>query len=131
MIYTSYFDNISKIPDDVICYSVAGKSPKWYLDLSDSRHRTCPLLMPKYVWWKEWHAKFADDLDSVESKTWYEWKYYETVLDGLNADAVARLLAEHNDRDVCLLCYETPDKFCHRQIIAKWLNDNGIECKEL
>ena len=26
-------------------------------------------------------------------------------------------------KDIILLCYETPEKFCHRHSVAKWLNE--------
>ena len=26
-----------------------------------------------------------------------------------------------------LCCYESPDKFCHRHILAKWLNENNVK----
>ena len=28
-------------------------------------------------------------------------------------------------------CYEKPSDFCHRHLVADWLNKNGVECKEL
>lgn len=32
--------------------------------------------------------------------------------------------------DVALVCYERPQDFCHRHIVADWLRSNGIECNE-
>lgn len=29
------------------------------------------------------------------------------------------------------LCYEKPSDHCHRHLIRDWLNQNGVECKEL
>ena len=35
-------------------------------------------------------------------------------------------------KDNVLLCWEGPDKFCHRRIVAKWFEDSlGIEVPEL
>lgn len=85
-----------------------------------------------------------------------EWKkthdndYYiehfeKEVLNVLNAESVVdelyRLtgnLALHpklfNDRslipDIALICYEKPSDFCHRHLVANWLNKNGFECRE-
>ena len=28
--------------------------------------------------------------------------------------------------DIVLLCYEKPDEFCHRHLVAEWFNRNGI-----
>ena len=34
--------------------------------------------------------------------------------------------------DTILLCYEGKDKFCHRHLLAEWLNDKyGLDIKEL
>ncbi len=30
-----------------------------------------------------------------------------------------------------LLCYEKPENFCHRHILAEWLRKNGYKCEEL
>ena len=30
-----------------------------------------------------------------------------------------------------LLCYEKPEDFCHRHIVANWFKTYGYECKEL
>lgn len=27
------------------------------------------------------------------------------------------------DKDIILMCYESPDKFCHRHILAEWYNE--------
>ena len=32
--------------------------------------------------------------------------------------------------DICLLCYEKPDDFCHRHLIAKWFAKAGIDVVE-
>lgn len=32
--------------------------------------------------------------------------------------------------DICLVCYEKPCDFCHRHLVADWLNEHGFKCKE-
>lgn len=130
MIYTSYFANLKNIPSGIICYSIAGENPKWYTEIEDYRHRTCPRLAPRRTWWNEWHDRFSENPNSDESKAWYSGKYRATVLNGLNADAFVRMLCDHNDNDICLLCYEKPEDFCHRRLVSDWLNENGISCVE-
>jgi hypothetical protein len=34
------------------------------------------------------------------------------------------------DYHVALMCFEKPDDFCHRHLVADWLRQNGYECKE-
>ena len=131
MIYTSYFGNIKRILNenkDVEFFSIAGKSPDFY---KKENRFELSILAPKYKWWKEWKDKFSDNLESEESINFYEEKYYETVLKNLNPQTIVNTLYRiGNGKDIILLCYETPEKFCHRKIVSEWFNKNGIECKE-
>ncbi len=52
------------------------------------------------------------------TETQYERKYYATVLNRLNPEEVYQELGA----DAVLLCWEAPGKFCHRHIVARWLN---------
>jgi len=59
-------------------------------------------------------------------------------LDRAGIGEVRRILHEissrHGDRDVVLLCFEDvrkPGEWCHRQLIADWLNEHGSEVREL
>lgn len=128
MIYTSYFGNIKKVlaaVPDAGLVSIAGKTPNWF---TGERFIS---LMPHWLWWKEWHEKFISDLESDESKKWYTAKYKETVLRQLDPHVVARQLKDLVQwKPTFILCYETPEKFCHRHIVAKWLNDARIDCEE-
>ncbi|MEG1353681.1 MAG: DUF488 family protein [Malacoplasma sp.] len=63
----------------------------------------------------------------------YIKNYNENILNNLSVkdvlyDLIGILHVENIN--ICLMCYEKPSKFCHRQLVSKWLNDNGIECKE-
>lgn len=33
-------------------------------------------------------------------------------------------------KDCALVCYEAPDKFCHRHLVAEWLNSAGYNVNE-
>ena len=56
----------------------------------------------------------------------YAKTYREQILGNLDVDKVAEYLQGR-----ILLCYERPEAFCHRHIVAKWLNDNGYDCTEI
>lgn len=133
MIYTSYFGNVKRIMGEhpkMMFVSIAGKTPDWFLN--EPNCIQFKKLAPKYTWWREWHDTFATDLESAASKEWYESKYRETVLGALDQKEVQQELLELSGRlNVCLLCYETPEKFCHRHLVQKWLNEGGVECTEL
>lgn len=134
MIYTSYFSKVKALAGqnlNLVFVSIAGIIPNWFDNSLIEIHKF-KKLMPKYEWWSEWRNKFQDNLESYESISWYTNKYYETVLNKLNAKEVYdELLMLSDHKDIVLLCYETPEKFCHRQIVSKWFNDNQINCKEI
>ena len=128
MIYTTYFANIRKVREavlDAVFVSIAGKTPDW------ADCKKMPKLAPHWDWWNEWHDMFAQHLDSDESVAWYSKKYQKTVLRDLDPLETAREIKDLAEwKPVFLLCYETPEKFCHRHLVSEWLNMNGIECEE-
>lgn len=133
MIWTSYYSNIKKVlgkNPNLVFISIAGYKPKW-LEGSVIEVLEYKKLAPKKAWWQVWHDKFESDLECEESRAWYKKAYVETVLSKLEQKKVQEELLELSKRhDVCLLCYEVPSKFCHRQLVSEWLNNAGIECKE-
>ena len=40
------------------------------------------------------------------------------------------LVPNVNGKDIALICYEKPSDFCHRHLVAEWLNKNGFKCEE-
>lgn len=134
MIYTSYFSKVKALAGknlDLVFVSIAGKTPNWFDNSLIEIHKF-KKLMPKYDWWSEWHDKFQTDLESYESISWYANKYHETILDNFDAKSLAYELFDLSDhKDIVLLCYETPEKFCHRHLVSKWFNDNNIDCEEI
>jgi len=53
---------------------------------------------------------------------------YQKILDGLDPQEVFEDLGE----DATLLCWEVPGKFCHRRLVAKWLEEHlGVDVPEL
>ena len=127
MIYTSYFGNVKKLKlkmPQLVLVSIAGKTPDWF----DGKR--LPELMPKLEWWKEWNDNYKDKQPDC-GVDFYTEKYYETVLSQTDPESIAsRLKCMADGKDVCLLCYETPANFCHRQLVAEWLNNAGIACIE-
>ena len=126
--YTSYFGNIKKILDydkDAGLVSIAGKTPDWFIGAKFK------ILAPHYDWWIEWHNMFKGRFESRESKKWYTSKYASTVLKHLDVRDIAQKLKSLVDyKTVFLLCYETPEKFCHRHLVSDWMNNAGVDCRE-
>ncbi len=118
MIYTSYFGRLRKLPTDIVPVAICGQIPDWYDGLSYKQ------LAPKWYFFAEWKKTHDND--------YYIEHFVKDVLDPLDADEVVEdLYRLSSGKDVCLLCYERPEEFCHRHIVAEWLCENGYECEEL
>lgn len=119
MIYTSYFANMKKLPDNMTPISICGKAPEWYKGLQYKK------LAPKYGFFQEWKQTHDND--------YYIECFNEQVLSKLSPYAVATELMSLSlaeDKDIVLLCYEKPGDFCHRHLVSEWFNKFGIMCKE-
>lgn len=108
--FTSYF---AKNANHKNAISISGKSPEWF------KGKECKKLAPKYWFF----VKYKADHDEA----FYTEQYFKEVLSLLNPNDIVKELGE----DAVLLCYEKPGDFCHRHLVSKWLNDNGIKCSEL
>jgi len=113
---TSYFAKSANHPNAV---SIAGRAPDWY------KGRQYKKLAPKYWFFKrykdEWDEKCGD-------QNFYIEQFQKEVLDKLDPIEVAEELGN----DAILLCWEKPDKFCHRHLVSKWLSEHlNIKIKEL
>lgn len=73
-------------------------------------------LAPKLSWWKVWHENIGQ-VPEDENLAFYIMSYYETVLKPLGIRKVMNLIPEGS----VLLCYEDPEEFCHREIVAAYL----------
>jgi hypothetical protein len=90
--------------------------PKWAPNL----RIYSKLAPPEYLLFQYRNGYITDDQ--------YTDVYCTEVLDKLNAQEVYNELGD----DAILLCWESPDKYCHRHIVAKWLESElGIIIKEL
>ena len=123
MIYTSYFAKLKSLPDNIIPISICGKTPDWYKGLQYKK------LAPKYDFFMKWKENRDND--------YYVKCFNEQVLSKINLLTVLRDLIDLVNsvgglvgKNICLICYEKPSEFCHRHLVADWLNKNGVECKE-
>ena len=117
MIYTSYFAKLKSLPDNIIPISICGKAPDWYKGLQYKK------LAPKYDFFIKWKDNHDND--------YYTKCFNEQVLDKLDVeDTVSELIDPHSGIDIALICYEKPEDFCHRHLVAEWLRKNGFKCEE-
>lgn len=121
MTYTSYFDKMNSIytaDNSAVFCAICGKCPEWY---EGNWYRK---VAPKWQWWKLWHDTYAGHYESEEAKNYYTACYKNTVLDRLcKSIVIEELNSIAHGNNLYLLCFETPDKFCHRHLLANWLND--------
>lgn len=132
MIYTSYFAKLKSLPSNVIPISICGKAPVWYTGIQYRK------LAPKYDFFMKWKETHDND--------YYIEHFQKEVLDSLEIIRVLHelhgLLPEevkiqiqssvwsNTDWHIALICYEKPSDFCHRHLVADWLNKHGIKVEE-
>ena len=122
MIYTSYFAKLRSLPENIVPVSICGKAPDWYTGLQYKK------LAPKYDFFMKWKQN--------HDNAYYIKCFQEQVLDKLNATDVildlSRICKGFNvgEDNIALICYEKPTDFCHRHLVADWLNRNGVRCEE-
>ena len=111
-IYTSYFANIRNLPKDIVTISISAKSPNWYNGIEYKQ------LAPTYKTLMDYKQNKDDNL--------YIERFQRETLNILNQEEVVNKLFELSDgKDVVILCYEKPIDFCHRHLVADWLNLKG------
>lgn len=119
MIFTTYFAQLRNLPENIIPISICGKAPDWYTGLQYKK------LAPKWGFFQEWKKNHDNN--------YYIEHFNAEVLAPLTAQqVVGELRAKLPDarKDIALVCYEKPGDFCHRHLVADWLCENGIECRE-
>ena len=117
MIYTSYYGNLRNIPKNIFKIAIS---------------RTFPI--EHAVGYKDLIPTMADLFAYKVTNDWaaYANNYEANVLSKLNPDDVVKDLYNlSGGRDIVLLCYEKSFEFCHRHLVAKWLNEAGYPCTEL
>lgn len=72
-------------------------------------------LAPKLSFWQQWHDNIGK-IPEEENNRFYIKNYYDLVLKTLDANEVFDKL-----NGKILLCYENNMEFCHRHIVAAWL----------
>lgn len=99
--------------------------------------RTRPWFLPKEL--LLWHllalAPTGEIIGTKNNPKKYEEKYNKEILANTSAEEVLLQLERYaslSGKDkVVLLCYESPEKFCHRHIVAKWLTEAlGLPIRE-
>lgn len=129
MIYTSYFARLQHFPSSLFPISIARYPPKWYTGA------TMDFLAPTHEILQRW----KNSNQTPEDEKQYEEAFVKDVLSHLlplmifyGATIILPMQNKFSTEqvDAVLLCYERPEKFCHRHIVAKWFREAGIPCEE-
>jgi hypothetical protein len=109
-LFTSNFATSAR---DLNAVAISRGVPVWF------KGKKYPALAPE-----AWMIKKDCPLSEVE----WTAEYHKRILSKLNAKKVLKDLGSGS----VLLCWEKPGEFCHRRIVAAWLEkETGIECPEL
>ena len=133
MLYTSYFGGLKRLPQNTTPISIAAKTPDWFIDKMGG-HTYHPLA-PKFDLLKGYKS---GDIKEAEYVPRYNGQLFmlipQQVLQDLESYLPIQVMNGSIDKlvnaHIALLCYEKPGDFCHRNLVAKWFNDNGIKCEE-
>lgn len=119
MYYTSYYAKINKI--DRSMYTLAAISYR-KPDFCDESVLDCSFLGP----WK-------DLLDGYKNGTISEKEYTDQYLENLRRcwPGISSWFLANAAKNIVFLCYEKPSSFCHRHLLAQFLEEQGFDCKEL
>ena len=136
-IYTSYFGQLKKLPKNYIPITICGKAPEWYKGPQYKK------LAPKYDFFMNWKENHDNDyyikcfneqvLNTLDPHHVYDDLYdiAENFVNQLPEDDIRKIHQKNGfPYMVALICYEKPNDFCHRHLVAKWFQENNIQCEE-
>jgi len=110
MIYTSYYANVTKYPE-IRPISIALYPPYYF------KGDTFVTLAPPAELIMDYKANKIDQ----DTYTFL----YNKKLSKLDPNEILNRLNFFisGEKPIALCCYETPDQFCHRHLVAAWLNN--------
>lgn len=127
-IITSYFAKVDTLKQHcIVPVSIARFQPKWLI--GDNALPVVDCLAPT-------KDILRDRKQFGLSDAQYTARFYNEVLSKLDATVIASQLTEYSKRygnnwTIALCCYERPGQFCHRRLVAEWLQrELGIEVPE-
>lgn len=116
-LYTGYFSKLKLYKqENIVPVSIAGAAPNWYVHSNECEFKK---LSPNFWFYKKYK-------DGIFTKEEYIKHYLNEVLSKWDNPNMLRqqllnLFRKENSNGIILLCYESPNNFCHRQIVGKFL----------
>lgn len=88
--------------------------------------KVIPELAPKKEFWKIWRSNIGKIPES-ENTRYYIENYYQKVLSQVDIEELLK-----DEKDPILLCYERGQDFCHRHVVAEFINIRyGLDVEDL
>lgn len=130
MIFTSYFSMIRNFPSNVTPIGISRWEPKWYTGLNDKTVSPSKEILSLYkgdsIDEESYTSAYKDELSKVDLDA-----FMGRINSAVEFTADNLPVSESHTDHVALLCYEKPDDFCHRHILASILTEKGIPCREI
>lgn len=124
---SSYYGNIKNIPEDYILVSISGGITD---EIRKVIHKQDTRLAPK----KKFFLEYKDSTPGNAREAVYVKNFKEQVLADVDLNKIFREWSEEfgKNKHFVILCYETPEDFCHRQIVSEAIeNKYSINVPEL
>lgn len=125
--FTSYYANIRNIPDDYILVSISGDIPDYLKERVDVWDRRLAPNLDLFTEYKNSPEGKAREIQYIK-------RFKNEVLDKRDLNEIIESWDTEllEDKSYVILCYETPDDFCHRQIVAEAIEEKyKIEVPEI
>ena len=108
MIYTGYYAKLKHYESNgIIPISIAGRAPEFYKGIQYKK------FAPSWDIFSKWKNGEIDNFQ-------YTDRFKKEILGKLNKEEVKQFLNSFKT-DIILLCYEKSGDFCHRHIVADWI----------
>ena len=114
-IVTSYFGKLQQLQaDGYVCIAIARYVPAYFNELH------FPALSPSKALLFQIRHKYIDEAGYTD-----EFNKQLAELNPAEVEKALHIIAERrNNTKIALICYERPNQFCHRHIVANWLMQN-------
>ena len=130
MIFTSYFSMIRNFPSNIIPIGISRWEPKWYTGLNDKTVSPSKEILSLYkgdsIDEESYTLAYKDEISKVDLDA-----FVSRINNAVEFTSDNLPVSESHTDHVALLCYEKPDDFCHRHILASILTEKGIPCREI
>ena len=88
--------------------------------------KAIPKLAPKRAFWEVWHSNIGN-ISEEENTRYYIEEYYRQVLAKVNIEELLK-----DEKNPILLCYEKGQEFCHRHVLAEYIElTYGVKVRDI